>query len=150
PRHAGSSTQVTLAEPLADGRRTAARGARPAMECLDRGAAPGYYYIEVTSLPDRLRAIVGPRRVLERPSELLAYGSDALPGYQRNPNLAVFPGSREDVIAVVRELAKDNVPYVPRGAGTGLSGGALADGIVLLGLNRLRRIISVDTVNQLA
>jgi glycolate oxidase subunit GlcD len=87
---------------------------------------------------------------LERPSELLAYGSDALPGYHKNPNLAVFPGTREEVIAVVRELAKDNVPYVPRGAGTGLSGGALADGIVLLGLNRLRRIISVDTVNQLA
>ncbi|HEX7940060.1 MAG TPA: FAD-linked oxidase C-terminal domain-containing protein [Gemmatimonadaceae bacterium] len=101
-------------------------------------------------LADRLRAIVGPRRVLERPSELLAYGSDALPGYQKNPNLAVFPGSRDEVIAVVRELAKDNVPFVPRGAGTGLSGGALADGLVLLGLNRLRRVISVDTVNQLA
>jgi glycolate oxidase subunit GlcD len=104
----------------------------------------------VSDLADRLRTIVGPRRVLERPSELLAYGSDALPGYQKNPNLAVFPGSRDEVISVVRELAKDNVPYVPRGAGTGLSGGALADGIVLLGLNRLRRIISVDTVNQLA
>jgi glycolate oxidase subunit GlcD len=104
----------------------------------------------VLPLADRLRIIVGPRRVLERPSELLAYGSDGLPGLVRNPNLAVFPGSRDEAIAVVRELAKSNVPFVPRGAGTGLSGGALADGIVLLGLNRLRRIISVDTVNQLA
>jgi len=50
----------------------------------------------------------------------------------------------------VRELAESSAPFVPRGAGTGLSGGALADGIVLLGLNRLHRIISVDTVNQLA
>jgi len=104
----------------------------------------------VLSLPDRLRVIVGPRRVLARNSELLAYGSDALPGYHKTPQIAVFPGTRDETIAVVRELAASNVPFVPRGAGTGLSGGALADGIVLLGLNRLRRIISVDTVNQYA
>ena len=51
---------------------------------------------------------------------------------------------------VVRELARDHVPFVPRGAGTGLSGGALADDVVLMGLNRLRRIVSIDPVNQLA
>jgi glycolate oxidase subunit GlcD len=104
----------------------------------------------VTPLLDRLAAIVGPRRVLSRNSELLAYSSDGLPGYTKTPHIAVFPGTRDEVVAVVRELAKANVPFVPRGAGTGLSGGALADGIVLLGLNRLRRIVSVDTVNQLA
>ena len=82
-----------------------------------------------------------------RDGELLAYSSDGLPGYTKVPRLAVFPGTGEEVAAVVRELAKDNVPFVPRGAGTGLSGGALADGVVLLGLNRLRRIISVDPVN---
>ena len=85
-----------------------------------------------------------------RGSELLAYSSDGLPGYTRVPALAVFPGTREETIAVVRELARENVSFVPRGAGTGLSGGALADGVVLLGLNRLRRIISIDAVNQLA
>ena len=53
-------------------------------------------------------------------------------------------------LAVVRELARSGVPFVPRGAGTGLSGGALADGVVLLGLNRLTRIISVDADNALA
>ncbi len=106
--------------------------------------------MEMTSLADSLRAIVGPRRVLARPAELLVYGSDALPGYARTPQLAVFPGTRDEVVAVVRELASANIPFVPRGAGTGLSGGALADGVVLLGLNRLRRILSVDTVNQLA
>lgn len=102
------------------------------------------------SLADRLAEIVGSRRVLFRPSELLTYSSDGLPSYHKEPGLAVFPGTRDELVAVVRELAKNGIPFVPRGAGTGLSGGALADGIVLIGLNRLTRIISVDPENQLA
>ncbi|HKN66488.1 MAG TPA: FAD-linked oxidase C-terminal domain-containing protein [Gemmatimonadaceae bacterium] len=101
-------------------------------------------------LASRLAAIVGERRVLLRGGELLAYTSDGLPGYSKEPSLAVFPGNRDEVIAVVRELASSGVAFVPRGAGTGLSGGALADGVVLLGLNRLTRIISVDPDNALA
>jgi len=66
------------------------------------------------------------------------------------PACAVFPGTRDEVVAVVRELAAARVAFVPRGAGTGLSGGALADGVVLLGLNRLTRILSVDPDNRLA
>ena len=97
-----------------------------------------------------LVAIVGERRVLQRPSALVAYTSDGLPGYHQTPSLAVFPGTREELIAVVRALAQANVPFVPRGAGTGLSGGALADGTVLLGLNRLTRIIEIDAVNRIA
>src|SRR5206468_627801 len=72
------------------------------------------------------------------------------PSYHKEPGLAVFPGTRDEVIAVVRELADRGLSYVPRGAGTGLSGGALAEGVVLLGLNRLTRIISVDAENCLA
>ena len=97
-----------------------------------------------------LAAIVGERRVLERPGELRAYESDGLPGYQRRPSLAVFPGTREETVAVVRLLAERGVRYVPRGAGTGLSGGALADDVVLLGLHRLTRIISIDADNARA
>jgi glycolate oxidase subunit GlcD len=94
-----------------------------------------------------LAAIVGERRVLQRPGELRAYESDGLPGYQHRPSLAVFPGSREETIAVVRLFAERGVRFVPRGAGTGLSGGALADDIVLLGLHRLRKILSIDPDN---
>ncbi len=94
--------------------------------------------------------MVGERRVLFRPSELLTYTSDGLPSYHKQPALAVFPGTRDEVIAVVRELAERHIPFVPRGAGTGLSGGALADGVVLIGLNRLTRILSVDAENGLA
>jgi glycolate oxidase subunit GlcD len=102
------------------------------------------------SLADRLGEIVGARRVLFRPSELLTYTADGLPSYRKQPGIAVFPGTRDEVIAVVRELAKRKLPFVPRGAGTGLSGGALADGIVLIGLNRLSRVLSIDAENCLA
>src|SRR6476659_1847891 len=98
----------------------------------------------------RLREIVGDRHVLTRMSELLVYNSDGLPGYRKEPTLAVFPGTREETIAVVRILAEAGLAFVPRGAGTGLSGGALADGVVLLGLHRLKKIISVDVANQRA
>ncbi|HEY4305758.1 MAG TPA: FAD-linked oxidase C-terminal domain-containing protein [Gemmatimonadaceae bacterium] len=102
------------------------------------------------SLADRLIEIVGAKRVLYRPSELLTYSSDGLPSYHKQPGLAVFPGTRDEVIAVVRELAARDVAFVPRGAGTGLSGGALAEGVVLIGLNRLTRVLSVDVENQVA
>lgn len=101
--------------------------------------------IVAADIAGELRAIVGDRHVLERPRELVVYESDGLPGYHKRPALAVFPGSRAEVVAVVQFLAQHRIPYVPRGAGTGLSGGALADGVVLLGLQRLKRIIAIDT-----
>lgn len=106
--------------------------------------------IETAALAERLTALVGPRGVLCRPSELVVYRSDGLPGYSKQPRLAVFPRTRDEVIAVVRLLAEHGVPFVPRGAGTGLSGGALADDVVLVGLNRLNRILSIDPVERLA
>ena len=102
------------------------------------------------TLAASLRQIVGDKHVLERPAELLVYESDGLPGYHRTPSLAVFPANADEALAVVRELARAGVPFVPRGAGTGLSGGALADGAVLLGLHRLKRIISIDAERRLA
>ena len=102
------------------------------------------------SLGAALTEIVGARQVLTRPSELLVYAMDGLPGYRRHPGVAVFPRTRQEVIDVVRLLAKEHVPFVPRGAGTGLSGGALASGTVLLGLNRLNHVLSVDAENRLA
>src|SRR5213592_2126396 len=91
----------------------------------------------------RLAEIVGESHVLSRQSELLVYNSDGLPGYRRQPRLAVFPGTREETIAVIRFLAEQGLPFVPRGAGTGLSGGPLADDIVIVGLHRLKKILSL-------
>src|SRR3954469_4271309 len=103
-----------------------------------------------SALAERLAEIVGSRHVLLRQSELLVYNSDGLPGYRRQPKLAVFPGSRDEAIAVVRLLASERMPFVPRGAGTGLSGGALADDIVVIGVHRLKRVISLDVANRRA
>jgi glycolate oxidase subunit GlcD len=101
-------------------------------------------------LADRLTEVVGTRGVLRRAGELVVYRSDGLPGYSKQPRLAVFPRTRDELVAVVRLLADQSVPFVPRGAGTGLSGGALADDVVLVGLNRLTRILSIDPVERLA
>jgi len=101
-----------------------------------------------SAVAERLAEIVGERHVLSRQSELLVYNSDGLPGYRRQPRLAVFPGTRDETIAVVRLLAEEGLPFVPRGAGTGLSGGALADDIVIIGLHRLKKIISLDVANR--
>jgi len=104
----------------------------------------------VAGLVDRLRAVVGDRFVLVRDAELLAYESDGLPGYHKRPNLAVLPGSRDEVVEVVRLLAESEVQFVPRGAGTGLSGGALADDVVLLGLHRLKAVLDMDIARMRA
>ncbi|MFL5560693.1 MAG: FAD-linked oxidase C-terminal domain-containing protein [Gemmatimonadaceae bacterium] len=112
--------------------------------------APGLAPADIASVARRLAAIVGERRVLARPTELFTYTADGLPGYRKQPALAVFPGTRDEVVAVVRTLAELHLPFVARGAGTGLSGGALADHVVLLGLQRLTHILDVDLDNARA
>ena len=103
------------------------------------------------SLETALAEIVGARGVIARPHELLVYAADALPTRYAPPTLAVFPRTRDELIAVVRALAAAGRPFVPRGAGTGLSSGAVAGGdAVLIGLNKLNRIISIDPEDRLA
>ncbi len=98
-----------------------------------------------------LAAIVGAQHVREARAERVTYAMDGLPTHRRVPDLVVLPGTREELIAIVRLLAALDVPFVPRGAGTGLSGGALADeGTVLIALTRLNRIVRIDRANRLA
>ena len=102
------------------------------------------------ALVTELEAIVGERWIRRRPAELAAYDADGLPGYRATPSLAVLPATRDEVIRVVRALVRHDLPFVARGAGTGLSGGSLADGVVLLCLNRLNNIVSIDADNRVA
>ena len=97
-----------------------------------------------------LAAIVGPRWVRQRPAELGTFESDGLPTHAARPQLVVLPGSREEVIQIVRRLHRTRTGWVARGAGTGLSGGALADNAVLIVLTRLTRILSIDPVRRRA
>jgi glycolate oxidase subunit GlcD len=103
-------------------------------------------------LPIRgLEAIVGPRHLRRAASERITYASDGLPTHRRLPGLVVLPGTRDELIAVIRLLAQSGVPFVPRGAGTGLSGGALAaPDAVLIALTRLNRILEIDPANRRA
>ena len=103
------------------------------------------------ALVNELGRIAGPRWVKHRAAELATYRSDGLPTHESTPGLVVLPASRDEVIAVVRLLHRHGVPFVARGAGTGLSGGALADGAaVIVTLTRLNRIKSIDPVRQRA
>jgi glycolate oxidase len=97
----------------------------------------------------RLRAIVGERHVVDHPHQLKTYESDGLLQYAQRPRAVVLPGSTEEVAAVVRACHEEQVPWVARGSGSGLSGGALPveDGI-LVALTRMNRILDVDLPNQ--
>ncbi|MGI8414384.1 MAG: FAD-linked oxidase C-terminal domain-containing protein [Solirubrobacteraceae bacterium] len=98
-----------------------------------------------TPLLARLQAICGAEQVLTHPHDLATYRSDGLTHYRQTPVAAVLPGTAEEVRRVVLACFEAGVPWVARGAGTGLSGGALpvAEGVLIV-LARLRRILSVD------
>src|SRR5512138_1092640 len=100
-------------------------------------------------LADEFRRICGPDAVLREPLQLMTYECDALPHLREKPALVVLPGSAAEVQAVVRACARDGVPFVARGHGTGLSGGALpvADGVVI-SLSRLNRVLEIDIPNK--
>lgn len=98
-----------------------------------------------------MQRIVGRRWVRSRPAERRTYESDGLPTHAAVPRLAVLPGTREEVIALVRFFARHDVPWVARGAGTGLSGGALAGAdAVVVPLTRLNRILDLDPARRRA
>ena len=102
-------------------------------------------------LLQRLRAIVGPDYVIVDPDRLVVYESDGLTAYREVPSAVVLPGTTDEVQAVVRALYEADVPYVPRGSGTGLSGGALAiNGAVVVGTARMNKILEIDADNRLA
>jgi glycolate oxidase subunit GlcD len=105
----------------------------------------------VDTIIKTLRAVVGREAVLSDPDELLVYECDGLPQHKYRPRAVVFPSSTEETAEVMRVLARDNVPFTPRGAGTGLSGGALAlNSGVVIELARMRKILKVDEANRTA
>jgi len=98
---------------------------------------------------DELRAVVGAEHVVTEHEQLRVYECDGLTGHRAVPELVVLPSSTEDVQAVVRACTRESVPFVARGAGTGLSGGAtpMAGGVVV-SLARMNRILEIDLDSQ--
>jgi len=99
-------------------------------------------------LVERLKGIVGSEHVVTHRRQLATYESDGLLQYAVTPAAVVLPGSAAEVAAVVGACHEAEVPWVARGAGSGLSGGALpVEEGVLIALSRMRRILEVDIPN---
>ena len=100
-------------------------------------------------LVEKLGRICGHQHVLTDTHQLRTYESDGLRHYRTPPAVAVLPGSTDEVRQIVRACHEAKVPWVARGAGTGLSGGAIPveDGVLIV-LTRLKSILEVDLDNQ--
>jgi glycolate oxidase len=103
----------------------------------------------MAELPARFAAIVGARNTFSAPSDLRTYECDGLLGMRIRPAIVVLPASTDEVAACVRLACEAGMPIVPRGAGTGLSGGALpVEGGIIIGTSRMTRILAVDLPNR--
>src|SRR5205814_4033186 len=104
-----------------------------------------------TEVTARLRRILDTSAVVDDETELLVYECDGLPLFKNRPDVVVFPRTAEEVAQVVRLANEYRIPFLPRGAGTGLSGGALAvEGGIVIELQRMNRILSIDVENRIA
>jgi len=98
-----------------------------------------------------LESIVGPGAVLSDPDELLVYESDGLTLFRALADFVVFPTSARHVSAIVKLANRESLPFVARGAGTGLSGGCLpTEGGIVISMMRMNRVLEVDYENQIA
>jgi glycolate oxidase len=108
--------------------------------------------VETLALPDvvrELKAAVGDRYCLTDPAELRTYESDGLAGMRVRPLVVVLPATTEEVGACVALAHAHGIPIVPRGSGTGLSGGALpVEGCMLVVMSRMKGILAVDLENR--
>jgi glycolate oxidase len=97
----------------------------------------------------KLQAIVGADGIVKRKDELFTYECDGLTGYRQRPALVVLPRTTEQVAAIVKICHENEIPWVARGAGTGLSGGALPleEGILIV-TARMKQILEIDLENQ--
>ncbi|MEG4575142.1 glycolate oxidase subunit GlcD [Microcoleus sp. N3A4] len=94
-------------------------------------------------------AVVGKNGVVQRREELIVYECDGLASYRQRPAVVVLPRTTEEVAQVVKICDRNSIPWVARGAGTGLSGGALpVENCVLIVTALMRKILKVDLENQ--
>jgi glycolate oxidase len=103
----------------------------------------------LTRLAERFAATVGADGVVTDPVQLRTYECDGLTSHAATPGLVVLPTTADQVAEIVRACVAHGVPYVARGSGTGLSGGALprTDGVLIV-TSRMRRILDVDIDNR--
>lgn len=94
-------------------------------------------------------AVVGKNGVVQRREELITYECDGLTSYRQRPAVVVLPRTTEQVALLVKICDRYSIPFIARGSGTGLSGGALPiENSVLIVTSLMRQILSVDLENQ--
>src|ERR687894_117805 len=105
--------------------------------------------MERDSLIRTMESILGPEGVISEREQLRSYECDGLMNYREIPDLVVLPETAEHVQRIVKTCYDEGIPFVARGSGTGLSGGALpVESGVLIVLSRMRKILEVDIPNQ--
>jgi glycolate oxidase len=98
---------------------------------------------------EELRQVVGDEGLIVEHDQLKTYECDGLTNFRQIPEAVVLPRSTTEVQSIVRICARDHIPFVARGSGTGLSGGALpAEGGIVISLARMNHILDVDLTNQ--
>ncbi len=96
-----------------------------------------------------LRRIAGERGVVSDPDALMTYNADGCVMDTHSPDVVVLPTTTEQVVAIVKLAAREKIPVIARGAGTGLSGGATPmRGVVIIVTSRMEKILEVDTRNN--
>ncbi|MBW4576618.1 MAG: glycolate oxidase subunit GlcD [Aphanothece sp. CMT-3BRIN-NPC111] len=97
----------------------------------------------------QFEAVVGKNGVMQRREELITYECDGLTSYRQRPAVVVLPRTTEQVAEIVKICDRNQLPWVARGAGTGLSGGALpVEGCVLIVTALMKKILDIDLENQ--
>ena len=97
----------------------------------------------------QFEAVLGKNGVVQRREELITYECDGLTSYRQRPAVVVLPRTTEQVSEVVKICDRNNIPFIARGAGTGLSGGALPiEDCVLIVTAMMRQILNIDLENQ--
>src|ERR687894_1045526 len=115
------------------------------------GWTGGERRLPVAELVQGLRDLYPAERLFTEPARVAPYESDALTSFRCRPEAVVLPETREEVVETVRACHREGVPFVARGSGTSLSGGSLpVDGGIVIALNRLNRVLSLDPDQRIA
>jgi glycolate oxidase len=103
------------------------------------------------SIKEKIKKIVGNRNYFDSPEDLITYSYDATPLFSQNPEVIVLPGNAEQISELVKLANQEKFPIVPRGSGTGLSGGAVpVENSLLVVMTRWNNILEIDSSNLTA
>ena len=107
--------------------------------------------MDLAQVAEKIASIIGEGNVQTHLSERLVYECDGLTFHRNPPDMVVYPSTPEHIQEIVRIAYENDVPYLPRGAGTSLSGGAIPiRGGILLQMSRLNRILEVNEIDRYA